>query len=280
MAKTRSAMPLFLLAIALAGAGTFLLMRYVDAVRKEARAAAKKTERITVVVAARDIPANVLLRADMLATRTAAKDSVPSDAVTSVADLKELYTRVPIIKDDVLRRSKIVTRDEAGSLAFRIPEGRRAITVNITESKAVGYSINPGEHVDVIGIFHVRDTASEEEYLLSRTILQDIPVLEISTADIQEEKSRSRSATRSPVATLAVTPEEAEVIALVENEMKLVLTLRPLGETGRITGEGAKLANILGIQPPPPSAPAPAPEPQRTVEIYAGGNRSSSPVPR
>jgi pilus assembly protein CpaB len=280
VAKGRSTLPALLLALVLAGVGTMLLLRYVDSVKKQARASIKNVERINVVIAARDIPQNVLLRADMLTTKSVAKDSVPSDAVVSIAEIKELYTRVPILKDDVLRRSKIVTREEAGSLAFRIPEGRRAITLNITESKAVGFSINPGERVDVIGIFQVRDPATDEDYYLSRTILQDIPVLEISTSEIEEEKSRSRSATRAPVATLAVTPEEAEVIALVESEMKLVLTLRPHGDAGRIIGEGAKLADILGIQPPAPAPQAPAPEPQRTVEIFAGGNRSSAPVPR
>ncbi len=277
--KVKSATPVFLVAILLAGLGTFLLTRYVDGVKREARAAARSQERVTVVVAARDIPANTQFRADMITTRLVAKDSVPQDSVTSVTELRELYSSVPFMKDDVIRRSKIVTKNEASSLAFRIPDGKRAITISINESKAVGYAINPGDRVDVIGIFEIRDERTDERIQVAQTILQDIPVLEISTSE-PEQEVRSRRTPRTPIATLSVTPEQAEIIALVENEMRLVLTLRPQGETGAVPTEGVRVTSILGIKLPEPAPQPPAPEPQRTVEIFAGGNRQNTPVSR
>lgn len=279
MSKASSVIPVVLVALVLSALGTFLLTNYIEGVRREAKASLKNQERVTVIVAARDIPANTQLRADMITTRSFAKDSVPSDSVTTIEELRQLYTRVPVFKEDVLRRSKLVTKDQAGSLAFRIPEGKRAITIGITEVKAVGYSINPGDRVDVIGIFDIRDERTEERVQVAQTILQDVQVLEISTAE-PEDEVRSRRAARAPVATLSVSPEEAEVIALVENEMNLVLTLRPQGETQRVSTDGVRVASILGLKIPEPTPPPPAPEPQKTVEIFAGGNRQNAPVSR
>ena len=118
-------------------------------------------EMVNVVFTARDIPMRTEIHTDMLAVKAIPKKAIEQMGIQAEIFMKpeetaSLFSKVPMVANEILRRGKLTTREEATALSYRIPEGKRAVTVTIDEAKAVGYAIVPDDHVDVIGSFRLR----------------------------------------------------------------------------------------------------------------------------
>lgn len=232
------------------------------------------------VFTARDIPMRTEIKPDMLTTRPMPKSVLQSMGIateinTSIEETTAKYSKVPLVANEILLRGKLIRRDEAIALSFRIPEGKRAVTVNIDEAKAVGFSVVPGDRVDIIGLFQVEEEqgqASEH----SQTVLQDVEVLEINVGANPNTTSSTR-----PVATLAVTPEQAEVLVLTEMAARLHFALRPFQEVGQgVETMGQTVRSILGREAAPTIADVPKPETGKSIQIFSGGTPTTVSVPR
>ena len=57
-----------------------------------------------------------------------------------------------MVAEEPLRTTKLANKETASGLPYRIPPGKRAVTILMSEQKAVAYAINPGNRVDVMGI--------------------------------------------------------------------------------------------------------------------------------
>jgi pilus assembly protein CpaB len=275
---------LLLLAAGLAGAGVWLMR---DQVAKQVAAASgrvkpQQTEDMeNVVFTARDIPMRTEIKPDMLTTRPMPKSVLQSMGIateinTSIEETTAKYSKVPLVANEILLRGKLIRRDEAIALSFRIPEGKRAVTVNIDEAKAVGYSVVPGDRVDIIGLFQVEEGEGGRSSEHSQTVLQDVEVLEINVG-----ANPNTTVSTRPVATLAVTPEQAEVLVLTEMAARLHFALRPFQEVGQgVETMGQTVRTILGRESAPTIADVPKPETGKSIQIFSGGTPTTVSVPR
>jgi pilus assembly protein CpaB len=212
---------------------------------KETVAAGDMTK---VVVAAHDIAARTTLDSGMLKLAEVPKDSVLDGAFSNVDDLDGQVTRYPLVSGEQVVSSKIgvQNKNETG-LSFVVPVGMRAFSIQVTEESGVGGLILPGDLVDVIGILE-GDTVGVDKAV---TIVQNVEVLAVAQ-EAQEPLPAARpTGTPTPSATsgtlgerpkdaepnpgartvtLAVTPEQAQLLALVQAKGALVLTLRSFGD--------------------------------------------------
>jgi len=114
------------------------------------------------------------------------------------------------------------------SLAFNTPSGKRAITVKIETLAAVGGLINPGDFVDIL--MHISESSTTEKTTV--TLFQNIQVLAIgSNVEMPGNFKVQQKTTTLPV-TLAVDPEQAEMITFAQAYGKLQLVLRGFRESG------------------------------------------------
>jgi pilus assembly protein CpaB len=184
--------------------------------------------------------------------------------------------------------SKLAPKDSGAGLPPTIPAGLRAMSVKVDEVIGVAGFVVPGTHVDVLA------TLSQQQEKASRTVVSNVLVLTAGTRYDQEEPKKDGKPIPTTVVTLAVTPEDAERIALAQSEGHLMLALRNPADDHPTETKGVQLASLLGSPAPPPiekivkgrktvvpapkpDPPPPAPKPY-TVETIRGAKRTEETI--
>lgn len=231
--------------IILAIGTALLLFNYTNAGRQ----ATAQTSR-TVVVATRDIPARAPIPGDALALVRRPVSDVDTDALAAIDQTRGTVAIITIPAGSVVTQSKIGKLD-ALALPRRLARGLRAVSISIDRVKGVSGLIEPGDRVDVIAV----PPRVGNETPRATTILRGALVLAMGSA------LEAAHATPAPApdqnlttVTLAVTPKQANLLALADVDTTLRLALRPPSESIR-----AYPAEPLQLGIPPQSAPAPAP---------------------
>ena len=112
----------------------------------------------------------------------------------------------------------------------------RAFTVQVNEVVGVGGFINPDARVDVV---LTTQTASHQQ--ISKIVLEDVWVL---AAGQTIERRDNKPITVNTV-TLAVTPEDAERLALAVNDGKINLVLRNFIDNAAVATTGVDKNRLL-----------------------------------
>jgi len=217
---------------------------------------------VPAVVAKQDIPARTKITTSMIEVRQMPTDDLSELAYTDLSQVVGRVTRYPIATSEQVLSTKVVSLESAAktgdSLSYIIPEGRRAISIEVSEVVSGGGLVLPGDYVDIMGVFDVKfgngDQETTEEKYFSRIILQNIEVLavaqtvvdtppeagtttgtdgETTTTDADGQRVRNTEAEPEPKAstvTLSVTPQEAQLLFLAEENGVLRLAVRPYGD--------------------------------------------------
>ena len=228
----------------------------------ESTGGASAASTVPAVVAKQDIPARTKITSAMVEVRQVPQDTRSELAYTDLSQVVGQVSRYPIATSEEVLSTKVVSLESAtatgDSLSYVIPEGRRGISIEVSEVVSSGGLVLPGDYVDVIGVFDVKFRDGEEETTedkyFSRIILQNIEVLavaqtvvdtppeagtttgtdgETTTTDADGQRVRNTEADPEPKAstvTLSVTLQEAQLLFLAEENGVLRLTLRPYGD--------------------------------------------------
>src|SRR3990172_10021112 len=193
-----------------------------------------------VVVASQDIPAGTRVTVEMLTLKPIASDAVLAGAYTEMETVVGQVTRVPLVSGEQVIPTKVaatgaaITDVENPPLAYVIPEGKRALSVEVSSVIGASGLIRPGDYVDVILTVQVQggtsggaagESASRDQ--LARTILQNALVLSVDQdvalpaaggeegAPPSTDDGAKSNADASTV-TLAVSPVHGEVLTLAQ----------------------------------------------------------------
>jgi pilus assembly protein CpaB len=205
-------------------------------------------EKITVIVAKRDLPAGTVLETGDLALNAVFKKAVGAN-VFRADDLNLLLNKKLLFSlkraDPVLWSHVERPQDRAGGLAPMIKSGLRAISITAGGDAAVSGHVKPNDRVDIIGTFTFpsRDNPGEMESV-TLTVLQDVTVLatgrELARQDDLGREIRSMQATGYSTVTLEVTPREAELLVFaqhVKGQLKLSLFRSGSGTDERVVSQ-------------------------------------------
>ncbi len=124
-------------------------------------------------------------------------------------------------KGEPVTSSILVRPGEQGLLAALVGSGKRAVSIDVTPQSASSGLIFPGDYVDVILSKSV-SPASGAQYGKSRTIISNVKVLAI---DVQMADTHEKPKDPPRVATLELTPAQAELITASVKEGTLSLSL-------------------------------------------------------
>ena len=221
-----------------------LLLNYLTQVRDAGTKALKH-----VVVATKDIPARAVITADELTTedRTAAPNDTDSIELTSDAIGKMSLITIPAGSD--VSRSKIGEPTQY-DLPTKLTGGLRAVSISIDKVKGVSGFLQAGDRVDVIAV----SPASGDAPPKATTILRGALVLAIGN-ETQVAHAAPSSTQNSTTITLALTPQQANLIALADVNTTLRLALRSPNEPIRAyPAEPLQLGE--SVRAPAPSQPA------------------------
>jgi pilus assembly protein CpaB len=242
-----------------AGLGTALMIaRYLD--RRPGGAVVKTAK---VVVAAVDLPLAAKIGPEDLKLTEWPADHLPPGVVT---DPKELVGRILIsrvLMEQPILPTMLAAKNAGNGLAALIPPNMRAIAVRVDDVVGVAGFIHPDDRVDVLVTLHPTRPGAETT---AKVFLQNIKVLAVGQ-EVESANKNRLQATPATVATLLVTPQDSERLALASTEGRLVLTLRswtdslPVDTVGAIPSElvGEPVIGKDGV--PVAAAPAGTPRP-------------------
>ncbi|MDP2673400.1 MAG: Flp pilus assembly protein CpaB [Dehalococcoidia bacterium] len=225
-----------------------------------------------VVVAESDIAAGTTITADMLKVIEVPNSLLVKDAFSGTQRVVGETARYPIAAGEQLTLARVGAKTEGDGLAFVVPAGMRAIAVSVDEITGVGGLILPGDRADVIAVIsdQAADANNPDRVV---TVLQDVEVLAVAqsaqepvpaaaadnNAATQPEPDASSTTSGQPpenaapqpsahTVTLALTPEQVQLLALVQEEGSIYLSLRHFGDKAQPQLPVIDLSAILGPQ--------------------------------
>jgi pilus assembly protein CpaB len=270
----------FLLALA-ASLGAYRFLSQKSALAEDAR-----RQTVGVAVALVDIPMGTTINSNQVGLSSWPKDLYPKDAF---GDIKPLVGRTAMrdfLRGEPVVESKLVpTGKSSGLLSLKVPAGMRAFSVKVNEVVGVGGFIVPDSRVDVVVTTAVSPQRQQDQ--VAKTFLQDVLVL--ASGQIVEQKD-NKPITVNTV-TLAVTPSDAEKLALASNDGKIQLVLRHFSDAEKVETPGSDKGRLLAslYRKPEPAAAKAAGKPRKAaakestvhvarsshvVEVIKGGKRS------
>jgi pilus assembly protein CpaB len=185
-------------------------------------------------------------RAVAAATGTTAKVAsqtgrITSDAVNAMTghDPKDALlgaiVKSPVLANEPVTNAKLVRGGEGGYMAVVLRPGMRAIAIPVSVNTDAGGFVLPGDRVDVLQAHQSEQAGPNgQRPYIAHTILQNIRVLAIDqTSTAPKDGVQSQV---GGVATLEVTPGDAETIASAKAQGEMILTLRPYTDAGGASG--------------------------------------------
>ncbi len=178
------------------------------------------------------------------------------DNEVEIVDLGAAVTREGLTPGEPLTESDIVFPGERGFLAAVLKPGTRAVSVPVNETSSNAGLILPGDRVDLILTQALSDDSGARERWVSETVLEDLRVIAMGRRlQPAADDAPVSAAADVRTTTLEVSPEGAEVVALVTDLGRLTLSLRSLSTSGSelesTGGETAKQEGDGETEPTP-----------------------------
>lgn len=242
-------------ALAVAAAATLIVNRALNAARTE-----NEIQTQSVVVAAQDVPEGASLTRESLREEQWPINTVPEGAFASVDSIAGRVARVPIYVGEPIIPGRLAPDGTGPGLQAKVTPGKRAMAVKIDDVAGLSGLIQPNSRVDVLVTLRA---AQDQNSQVAKLFMENMRVLAVGTVVTSGPDNRPINAT---TATLEVTPEEAERLALAMREGSIQLVLRGFGDPSAIRTPGARTPDVLNqlrTSPPVTAEPKPA-APART----------------
>ncbi len=286
-----------------------MIKTYIDqekSVERErvSRAISKmQTDQTAVLMARQDIPQGEVIEPNMFEPAIVPNQYLQSQAVTSVDKIAGMTTTAPIAKGEQITLSKLnsaagtsassTRRLGGGALAGSTPTGKRAITISVDNIAALGGMIAPGDYVDVLATIPLpAQTADGQQFNQSAVVplFQNVLVLAIGQEIVAPTAPEGRYKKEekkgfSPLITLALTPQEANLTAFVQEQSKIKLLLRSPADTAiepvRAGNWDALFQYLMPKKEESTESTVEEPKPEiKYVEVYRGLNKEKVPLPQ
>ena len=241
---------------------------------------------VPVAVAARTLPVGTLLTKDDVKMATwPAANPIPG-AIGSPDAVVGRGVVAPLEQNDPITESKLASREAGAGLPPTIAVGMRALSISVNEVVGVAGFVVPGTHVDLLVT-----AASGQGDTMTRAVVSNLLVMAAGTR-YDQGQTRDGKPIPTHVVTLAVTPEDAERVALAASAGRILLALRNPLDAEPTKTPGVRLASLMGPPAPPPvektikgrkvvvavAPPQPPPPKIYTVETIKAAKRTEEVV--
>ena len=155
---------------------------------------------------------------------------IQTEAPASIETLTGAVVKAALYKGEPLLPQKIVIKGEQGLLATMMDPEMRAVSVEISAESASGGFILPNDRVDMILTYDQNADPERgiKERTIATTIIKNVRVLAIDqnfATNAEGETARLGS-----TATIEVSPDEVELVAMAARLGEVSLALRPLDQ--------------------------------------------------
>jgi len=200
----------------------------------------------TVLVAAENIPARTQISMKHIKQVKIAEELLNTSALTEEDDIVGKYTKESIVEGEQFMPQRLADEDNM-TLSYIIPEGMRAISMNISEQVSVTNLLRPGDYVDVVASFEKEDEEMDEVTKtyprISKVILQNVQVLALGQ-DLTVPADKLSEAPST--VTLAIKKDDVEKFVYASEYATLRLALRPVDDKSASETTGVIRSDMTG----------------------------------
>jgi pilus assembly protein CpaB len=202
-----------------------------------------------VVTAKESIIPGAVLREEDLVLSPLATEQAPAGTFNKTSDLAGRVVTTALVKGQPILDGLLAPQGAGAGLQSFIPEGMRAITIEVNEFSGVAGLLLPGSHVDVLA--SLNDPTVQT--VVSKTIVENVKVTAVgqrvaANQEIKKDESNPNPPPPEPTksVTLLVTPEQSEAIELASMTGRPRLVLRGNGDKGPANTQGITIAELTG----------------------------------
>ncbi|MCP3421164.1 Flp pilus assembly protein CpaB [Nocardioides pinisoli] len=255
---------LLLVAILIALAGTAMIVLYVQGI--EARAT-KEQELVEVLVAAETIDTGESVtdaqEAGKIEKAEVRRADLVDGSLSSTSSISDLVAVGTIYPGEQLIARKFGSLGDTESLV--IPDGKMAVSVELTDFERVAGFVNPGNEVAIFATPQdltaiLPDDKEQKLGDYTRIVLTRVPVLGVGTTSVTSRTTKTEDGGQvaeevaRTILTLAVTQDEAEQLIQADRNSDVTFAL--------LTDE-SKISDSPGVRPA-----------DLYPELFTGGTRS------
>ncbi len=247
----------FTLSLVIAGIAVMMVQSYIQG--REDHFKSKYGDLKQVVVAKVDIQEMEVIDDSKIQISTVPGKFYMPGAFSTTEGLYNTIAATSIKKGEQITSPRLVRPGSRTGLARQVSEGKRAVSVQISEQESVSKLLKPGDRVDVLSVFNY--AGGRMEMTKVKTVLQDVYVLatgkrvtrEVPLAGIKVDeeirKLNLNTYTDFSTVTLELTPDEAQkLIFLMKVGAGIYFTLRNNTDKTRERIGGTKLYDVLGAE--------------------------------
>ena len=255
--------------------------------------ASLEADQISVLVAKKNIPAGSIIDAGSIDMKIVSNQFVQPQAARSLERVVGMMTTAPISSGEQLTLGKLTySKTQTGGLAQSTPIGKRAITVEVDELRGVAGMVQPGDYVDIMVSLSVPVVGADGKQAVQAAVIplfQNVLVLAIgqqtgpalagSPSDARYQKAEKKG--MSPLITLALSPQEANLAAFVQEQGKISLVLRSPADSQTHEVQPATWEMLFQYIMPKEAAKQEAGKKEEAgpyVEIYRGMTKQKIPL--
>jgi pilus assembly protein CpaB len=207
-----------------------------------AAAAQARPVMVSLLAAARDIPAGSLLKPADLTSKQVPEAAIPADATMDTEDgrraLFGAMVRRSMVAGDVLRAADFLRPGDHGFLAAVLKGDTRAVTVGVDAISGTAGLIWPGDRVDLI----LTQTIANPSLPIGRrtvaeTVVSDARVIAIDQRMV-EGAANSSPTPEARTVTLEVSTNDAQAVQVAVRLGRLSLSVRPADGTTEASAHG------------------------------------------
>ena len=214
---------------------TYGVYRYLQQAK-----AASQVPMQSVVVAAHDVPEGEKLDRLALALAQWPMGTAPESAFTNLDSVVGRVVRIPVFKGEAVVPGRLAPAGTGPGLEVKITPGMRAMAVKINDVAGLSGLIQPNNRVDVL--VTLKANAQQNTKDEAKLFMNNMRVLSVGT---QVERGDDGKPIQATTATLEVTPQQAEQLAVAMNEGTIQLVLRGFGDPDSIKTPGATATDVL-----------------------------------
>ncbi|MDB2686844.1 Flp pilus assembly protein CpaB [Mariniblastus sp.] len=221
-----------------------------------------------VVVAAGPLGLKTLLTEENVKIENWPSNIIPPEAITSLDQITDMVTMTGLVQGMPIVSSAIQHKNTA--IGQPIPKNMKVVAVRVPADDTFANLLNPGDNVDVIGIFKQRDPITSHMTTSSRTFLKALKVYSIGNKTRIDNTEKSGNSSATSIVGLLVTEKQSEALVFVQDTGSIKLVLRGDdvendGGVGPLEELKTKLATVdEDFEPKQPTGPS------TKMEMYLG----------
>jgi pilus assembly protein CpaB len=185
---------------------------------------------------------------------------------------------VPTLPNEPILESKLAPTEAGAGVTAAIPEGMRAVSIQVNSVIGVSGFVAPGSRVDLVltGTPPIEGKVMPGDELASKVVLENLQVL-AAGQNVQPDAQGKPQTVQ--VVTLLVTPEQAERIALASGD-RIQLALRNPLDLKPVNPPMVRRSQLYaGELAEAPQKPKPQPKAVETAPKRAAVRPSPKPAP-